>query len=90
MATALELDPRLRSEPPGPRRARLALQAVGATQQDIADACNCCRSVVSVVIHGMLTTDLHRRIRRALCQRTGMSEDWLFAHVQLGAPVDAI
>jgi|Deesub1362A_J573_1020465.scaffolds.fasta_scaffold01994_14 transcriptional regulator with XRE-family HTH domain len=82
MPTAIELDPRLRSEPPGPRRAFLALRAVGANQQQIADECNCARAVVSRVIHGRCTTELHRRIRQALCRRTGMPAAWLFAHAE--------
>lgn len=69
------------NEPPGRRRSFLALKAVGSSQEKIALACNCDRSLVSQVIGGANSTELHARIRATMAEQTGMEESWLFAHV---------
>lgn len=71
----------LLNEPPGPRRAFLALKAAGSNQEQIAEACNCDRTLVSRVVNGACSTELHERIRASLSRKTGMAESWLFAHV---------
>jgi transcriptional regulator with XRE-family HTH domain len=68
------------NEPPGPRRVYLALRAAGSSQERVAEACNCGRAVVSAVVHGACSTDLHTRVRAALAEATGVSESWLFEH----------
>lgn len=71
---------RLLKEPPGPRRVRLALRNQGYMQVHVALECNCDQSTVSRVVAGLMTNELHQRIRQAIVALTGMDEPWLFAH----------
>jgi hypothetical protein len=49
-------------------------------QIHVALDCNCDQSTVSRVVAGLLTSELHQRIRQAIVDLTGMDEPWLFAH----------
>lgn len=75
---AIPLD-RLLREPPGPRRVQLALRNRGLHQAHVALECNCDQSTVSRVVSGLLTSQLHQRIRQTIIDFTGLDEDWLFA-----------
>ena len=74
---AIPLD-RLMKEPPGPRRVQLALRNRGLHQGHVALECNCDQSTVSRVVAGLLTSELHQRIRQAIVTLTGLDEGWLF------------
>lgn len=79
------------TEPPGNRRAYLALRSVDLEQGDIAHACNCSRSMVSHVIAGRhSTSDLYPRIRQAIASRTGFEQSWLFAHADKPSQANTI
>ena len=77
---AIPLD-RLLREPPGPRRVQLALRNRGLHQAHVALECNCDQSTVSRVVAGLLTSELHQRIRQTVISLTGLDEHWLFEPV---------
>lgn len=69
---------RLLREPPGPRRVQLALRNRGLHQSHVALECNCDQSTVSRVAAGLLTSELHQRIRQTIVSLTKLDEGWLF------------
>lgn len=82
---------RLLREPPGKRRALLALGNQGLNLGHVAIECNCDRTTVSRVLAAPPATGLHRRLRRVLADLAGQPEAWLFEHVDQpeaqGSPV---
>lgn len=69
------------NEPPGKRRAYLALRHADKTQHDIAAACNSHHSSVSRAVADLnADSELSERLRTEIAKQTRFSYSWLFEH----------